>query len=79
MPLQVKFEEFQVGFSGDGPAAASVLSIYVFAFACTQSLPPIMAELRNCTLRRVDAVITVSLLVCTAVFVVTAICGYLLR
>jgi amino acid permease len=38
---------------------------------------PIMAELQNCTIRRVDAVITVSLIVCTAIFVVTAICGYM--
>ena len=96
----VKFVPWEIYWNGNVAHAASVLSIYVFAFACTQSLPPIMAELKDCTIRRIDAVsahvrrafdgstrsdvrtlhdqvIFVSLLVCTLLFVITAICGYL--
>lgn len=52
----VKFLAWSLYWNGNIAHAASVLSIYVFAFACTQSLPPIMAELKDCTIRRVDAV-----------------------
>ena len=52
----VKFVLWDLYWKGNVGDAASVLSIYVFAFACTQSLPPIMAELKDCTIRRIDAV-----------------------
>jgi amino acid permease len=52
----VKFVPWVLYWKGNVGDAASVLSIYVFAFACTQSVPPIMAELKDCTIRRVDAV-----------------------
>jgi hypothetical protein len=52
----VKFVPWDLYWNGNVAHAASVLSIYVFAFACTQSLPPIMAELKDCTIRRIDVV-----------------------
>ena len=52
----VKFVAWDPYWNGNVAHAASVLSIYVFAFACTQSLPPIMAELKDCTIHRIDGV-----------------------
>ena len=52
----VKYLKWSLSWNGNVAHAASVLSIYVFAFACTQSLPPIMAELKDCTIRRIDVV-----------------------
>ena len=66
----------ELGFPGNIPDALSVLSIYVFAFACTQSIPPIMAEMQDATLTRVNGVIAVSLFFCTAVFAICGIAGY---
>ena len=64
------------GFPGNIPDALSVLSIYVFAFACTQSIPAIMAEMQNATLGRVNGVILVSISCCTAVFAICGMAGY---
>ena len=66
----------KLGFAGNVPDALSVLSIYVFAFACTQSIPPIMAEMQGATLPRVNGVIAVSLFFCTSVFAICGIAGY---
>ena len=72
---------WQLGFPhvdgrGNYVGALSVLSIYVFAYSCTQALPPIMAEMRDASLQNVDLLITISIAFCTLMYAGCAVAGY---
>eukprot|EP01052_Picozoa_sp_SAG31_P013529 SAG31_NODE_815_length_11876_cov_2.189182_8_plen_211_part_00 len=57
--------------------AMGTISFFVFAYSCTQAMPPIISEMGRPSVARVDGIILAALVFCTVIYVAAALGGYI--
>jgi len=68
--------KFEWGFPGDIQDFCGVISIFVFGFTCHQNMFSVANEIKRNTQRRLDRVMTFSLLICIGTYLVVSYSGY---
>ncbi|GAB5368375.1 hypothetical protein AAMO2058_001313900 [Amorphochlora amoebiformis] len=59
-----------------GIAGAKTLPVFIFGFGCHENLFPVCNELQRFTTKRIDTVISSSILLALAVYILVAVSGY---
>jgi len=70
--------DFYWGFPGSVSDLLRVISVFCYAFVCTQNVPTLTFELKNKTVRRLDLAANGAIVFAIGIYFLTALSGYLI-
>jgi len=68
--------KFYWGFPGDVPDLLRVMSVFCYAFVCTQNVPTLTFELKDRSVRRLDTAVFGAVFMAIVIYFMTALAGY---